>query len=243
MVVCITGPVLGIIIGGAIVQKFAGGYEGKHASTISLIYALLAFISSLPIKIISNLYVFGVCLWSVLFFGGACIPNIQGIMISSLDTDLRAAGTSIASIIQNIFGYLPSPVIYGFIYNYSKASDKKLAMALTLWYSIVGVIFLSFSLYYRFKKIKIEQNMALELSMSNNLSDKKENSLNNENNLQKLNKEKSLENLEYNENNNFDNKVNNYDLGCVRGYSSTDRENGHRKEFIKSSTEQSENVR
>jgi hypothetical protein len=68
--VCVTGPVLGIIIGGAVVQKYAGGYEGKHSITISICYAGMAVLCSLPIRSVTGIYSFGLCLWSVLFFGG-----------------------------------------------------------------------------------------------------------------------------------------------------------------------------
>eukprot|EP00340_Litonotus_pictus_P005949 CAMPEP_0170525924 /NCGR_PEP_ID=MMETSP0209-20121228/11378_1 /TAXON_ID=665100 ORGANISM="Litonotus pictus, Strain P1" /NCGR_SAMPLE_ID=MMETSP0209 /ASSEMBLY_ACC=CAM_ASM_000301 /LENGTH=316 /DNA_ID=CAMNT_0010815455 /DNA_START=493 /DNA_END=1443 /DNA_ORIENTATION=+ len=173
VVVCITGPVLGIIIGGAIVQKWAGGYEGKHASTISLGYAALAFICALPIRNVEGIYSFGLCLWAVLFFGGAVIPNVQGIMISSLKPELRAAGNSVSNILQNLLGFLPSPFVYGLIYNYSKTFDKKLAMTVVLWYSIVGFAFLSLAAYYRFKKIyqqsfNIEDEIELKDDNSNN---------------------------------------------------------------------------
>lgn len=151
--VCVTGPVLGVIIGGALVQKYAGGYEGKHASTFAVIYGGLALSCALPIKQIDNIYTFGLCLWGVLFFGGGVIPNIQGIMISSLNTDLRAPGNSISNIMQNAFGYLPAPFIYGVIYKYTKSYDQKLAFAITLWYTGVGVLFMAISLYYRFKLI------------------------------------------------------------------------------------------
>lgn len=154
VVVCITGPVLGIIIGGSIVSRFAGGYEGKHSYTFSFIFSLCAVASALPIRFIDSLFGFGFCLWSVLFFGGAVIPNVQGIMISSLDNDLRAAGNSVSNILQNLFGFLPSPLIYGIIYDRTKNTDPKCAMTVTLLYSLVGVGFFSFGMYYRMKTWK-----------------------------------------------------------------------------------------
>ena len=175
--VTITGPVLGVILGGAIVQKLVGGYEDKHASSISLTFALLAFMCSLPIKKIENVYSFGFCLWTVLFFGGAVIPNVQGIMISSLKPDLRAAGNSISMIMQCILGYIPAPFIYGFIYNLNKDTDKKAAFAFILWYSVVGVILFSLSLYYRFQlfeKLEKQQKEFDEVNRQFGISEIKE---------------------------------------------------------------------
>jgi MFS transporter, Spinster family, sphingosine-1-phosphate transporter len=149
VVVCVTGPVLGIIVGGSIVQKYAGGYEGKHSITFSLVFALLAFLSSIPIRFLDGPAAFGITLWAVLLFGGAVIPNVQGIMISSLKSDLRAAGNSVSNIMQNLIGFLPAPLIYGFIFERTKDSDPKLAMCVTLYYSSVGVLFIALAFYYR----------------------------------------------------------------------------------------------
>lgn len=159
VIVSITGPVLGIIVGGAIVDNYAGGYEGKKSSLFTLFFAVMAVICSLPIKMISNFYIFGLCLWGVLFFGGAVIPNAQGIMICSLKPELRAVGNSISVVLQCILGFIPAPFVYGIIYNYSKSYDQKLAMALVLWYSIVGVIFYIIGTYYRFLKMENEENL------------------------------------------------------------------------------------
>lgn len=128
-----------------------------------------------------------------MFFGGAVIPNIQGIMISSLNPDLRAAGNSISNIMQNLLGFLPAPFIYGVIYKFSKDYDKKLAFTCTLYYAFVGVIFITLSLYVRFKKfseddrnhLHSEINITQEIdnkSNSRNTDSLKAQSLNMQNN-------------------------------------------------------------
>lgn len=52
-------------------------------------------------------------LWVVLFFGGAMMPGLTGIMMASVSPYLRAFGNSTGEIIKNIFGYFPSPFVYG----------------------------------------------------------------------------------------------------------------------------------
>ena len=159
VIVCITGPILGIILGGIVVQKFAGGYEGKHSILFCLIFAICAFVSAVPVRWISNVYGFGVCLWAILFFGGAVIPNIQGVMISSLKKDLRAAGNSMSNILQNLLGFIPAPFVYGILYDSTKESDPKLAMTLVLWYSSVGIVFMSLAMFFRYKNWKILEKL------------------------------------------------------------------------------------
>lgn len=151
ILISLTGPVLGIIIGGAIVQKLAKGYEGKHSIFLCLIFGICAFSSTIPVSFVDNKYIFSVILWSVLFFGGAIVPNIQGIMISSLQPNLRAAGNSLSNILQNSLGFLPAPFVYGIIYDYTKSTQPKLAMIVILSYSIVGVIFIGIAMIFRYK--------------------------------------------------------------------------------------------
>ena len=147
--VSITGPVIGIIAGGAIVQKYAGGYEAKSSIIFAMLFLLLAFAAALPFRYMDSVYGFSACLWGIMFFGGAAIPILQGIMISSLKNDLRAAGNSVSNILQNLLGFLPAPVVYGFIYEKTKKIDPKAAMTCVLFYSIVGIGFACVSYFYR----------------------------------------------------------------------------------------------
>lgn len=151
IIVCLSGPILGILSGGAAIDKFAGGYEGKHSLTFGLVFVCLAMACGLPVRAADTLYTFALILWGILFFGGASIPSIQGVMISSLKPDLRASGYSISNIFLNGLGFLPAPFIYGFIYELTKKNDQKLAMMITLYSSILGVIFIAFALMYRLK--------------------------------------------------------------------------------------------
>ncbi len=170
--VTMTGPVIGIIVGGAVVQKFAGGYEGKHSLTISLVFALFAFIFALPVRYMDTFFSFCCCLWGILFFGGCTIPNLQGIMISSLPHDLRAAGNAVSNILLNALGFLPAPLIYGFIFERTKKQDPKLAMMSVLLYSVVGLILLIVAFYFRNIKgsssLKEEREIEIESIDHNN---------------------------------------------------------------------------
>lgn len=149
--ISLTGPILGIFFGGAVVQKYAKGYESKSSIVYCLIFSVSGFLSSIPVGFIDNIWTFSICLWSILFFGGAVIPNIQGIMISSLTPDLRASGNSISNTIQNLLGFLPAPIVYGLIYDKTKSINPKIAMVSVLFYSVVGMICIVLVMYYRYK--------------------------------------------------------------------------------------------
>lgn len=50
---------------------------------------------------------------SNLFGGGVIVVLMYGIILSSLDVELRPKGNAIAQMAYNLFGYMPSPWIYG----------------------------------------------------------------------------------------------------------------------------------
>ncbi len=162
--VCLTAPILGIIVGGTLVQKFAKGYEGKHSLLFCLLFSICATASALPVKWIESPSTFCICLWILVFFGAAVMPTTQGVMISSLSSDLRAAGNSLSNILQNLFAFIPAPFIYGYLYENTKASDPKLAMTITLCYSFTGIVLISFTIYYRYKNWKEIQNNIISLN-------------------------------------------------------------------------------
>lgn len=164
--ISLIGPILGIFSGGTIVQKFAGGYEGKHSILFCFLFSIFAFLFSLPVGFVSSEVLFSFLLTSILFFGGAIIPVIQGIMISSLKQDLRAAGNSISNIFQNLLGFLPAPFVYGIIYENTKKTQPKLAMIIILSYSLIGVIFIGLTMIFRYKYWEVlnkqRENIILE---------------------------------------------------------------------------------
>jgi MFS family permease len=51
-----------------------------------------------------------------LFFGGMVMPPATGIMLNQVPQNMRTVCNSIANICYNLFGYVPAPYIYGFMY-------------------------------------------------------------------------------------------------------------------------------
>ena len=145
-----------MLFGGLISSKF-GGYESKHSITICFIFALLAGGCSIPVPITNDLFYFTLFLWLVLFFGGAILPNIIGIIITSLPQRLRGSANSVTNFLTNLLGYLPAPVAYGFIYHRYKKDEPKLAMMIIIYSSFFGCILLLFAMYFRYKIKKNEE--------------------------------------------------------------------------------------
>lgn len=77
------------------------------------VFAAVGIGSAIIIPFVNNFYIVAILLWFVLFFGGAMMPGLTGIMMVSVPPYLRAFGNSNGEIIKNIFGYLPAPFLYG----------------------------------------------------------------------------------------------------------------------------------
>jgi MFS family permease len=158
VVTCVTAPTLGIIIGGCIVQRY-GGYESKVASLWCVIFAGIAGCCSISIPIFNDIIGFAIVLWLFFFFGGAIVPNIVGIYISSLPIELRGAGNSFSNTLINGFGYLPAPYVYGAVFDATADVNKKISLAAVVNYCWVGVALLALSMYYRYKSFKHQDSV------------------------------------------------------------------------------------
>jgi MFS family permease len=159
---CVTAPTFGIITGGCIVQRY-GGYEHKTASLICVIFGCIAGCCSILIPLSNNIYSFAVVLWLFFFFGGAIVPNIIGIYISSLPIELRGAGNSVSNILINCFGYLPAPYVYGAVFDATSHINKKISLTLIVNYCWVGVSLLGLSMFFRYRSFKKRESKMIEM--------------------------------------------------------------------------------
>lgn len=167
-VTCITSPTFGVIAGGLITSKF-GGYESKPAILICFFLSLGSLISALPTPFINSFYLFIACLWLVLFFGGAVMPNLVGITISSLKQEKRALGGSFTTFFFNLFGYLPAPFLYGLIYDLTKDSNDRLAYTICIYLTIVGVTLIGAATCVKYCK-KARREPKVRVSSSDRVS-------------------------------------------------------------------------
>jgi hypothetical protein len=166
-VVCVTSPTFGVILGGWTISLI-GGYESKHSILLCLIYGIFAGLFAIPVTYANGLTGFTIYLWLVLFFGGAIVPAITGIIISTGPLHLRGLANSITSILSNLLGYLPAPFVYGLLNNIFEKTNDRLAFFCVMSYSFLGVIFLSFASYFRYKKFSDKEtktNISTKISL------------------------------------------------------------------------------
>jgi len=165
--VAATAPILGVLMGGLIIDR-TGGYgpcprQKKKALKILLLFAVLASICGIGASAVRGPGGFwGVValLWFVLFFGGAIVPGETGVMLTSIPAKSRPLASGFGQGSYNIFGYslgifLPGGVMY---YAYPPheadgshdptADARRLGMQLLFCWSILGVVGLLSSMFF-----------------------------------------------------------------------------------------------
>lgn len=68
IVVVVTAPITGIIIGGILVNKI-GGFQHVNSLKMGVIISFILFSIGIILFFIYNLYAFGSLIWTFLFFG------------------------------------------------------------------------------------------------------------------------------------------------------------------------------
>ena len=124
-------------LGGFVINK-KGGYENKKTVYYVLIFSVVGIGAAIIIPFLNNFIPCAVLLWVVLFFGGAMMPGLTGMMMASVPPYLRAFGNSNGEIIKNILGYLQSPFMYGWFQSlFDERAGLKLIMFWGLWAPIL----------------------------------------------------------------------------------------------------------
>ena len=85
-----------------------------------------------PIPFIDDKALFGFMIWFLLFFGGFLLPPLTGLMLNSVDENLRTSANSLANLSYNCLGYMPAPILYGFISSLVETNKTKMKSRIPL---------------------------------------------------------------------------------------------------------------
>ena len=143
-IVSITGPVLGVIVGGKIVSML-GGYNTRKSFILIFFIALFSSACSIPIGYLhgkDDYLLVTILLWFLLFGGGFLLPCATGIMLNTVSEELRTTANSIANIWYNLLGFLPAPYLYGLIADSGEGNNKKLSMRLLMFMPFISFLIL-----------------------------------------------------------------------------------------------------
>ena len=142
-----TGPTSGVFFGGYFIDSF-GGFKGSKQRILSLeicsIFGILAALFSIPITLVSNLYVAVLCMWLVLFFGGSTLPACSGIIVSIVPKRHRPTSSSLSLIIFNLFGYFLSLFSSGLLMQYLQQNNEYCNVVCSMTWGFRLILFWSF---------------------------------------------------------------------------------------------------
>lgn len=92
---------------------------------------------------------FAILIWLVLFFGGAILPPVTGIMLNTVEESKRTAANSVANTVYNLMGYLPAPTFYGMvsaIANTPNDSSSRVPMACLMYSTLFSISFMFYGI-------------------------------------------------------------------------------------------------
>ncbi|CAD7941926.1 unnamed protein product [Amoebophrya sp. A120] len=169
-IVAATGPALGVVFGGLFIDSI-GGYDGLRAriSTMQalLTSALLATACGVAAafvphgKNMGQFYAVVVLLWFLLFFGGAMVPALTGMMLSVVRSDFRATASAVAQASFNVLGFAAGTLAPGVFMNILDGSFKNRlrgGMTLLFLWAIFGVLFILLALAKQFRILNVRLN-------------------------------------------------------------------------------------
>lgn len=163
-----SGPTLGVLVGGAVVDR-CGGYRGvrNRVTALRLVTAAGNLCESLVSKyhlstglvalccagvasIVHSFYLFVGALWLILFLGGSILPSCSGILVSIVPRKQRPISSSLCLLTFNLFGYFLSVVLSGLLMQIVDmyyptcdiACSRRLGFRLVLLWSFWSFLFL-----------------------------------------------------------------------------------------------------
>ena len=144
-IVATLGPLFGII-GNYFIGSKIGEYNSKKAISASLLFHIICCIFCIIIPFIRNLIIFLILMWLYFTFNSFVIPIIQGIIICSVDKELKITSFALANIFQMIFTSGPAPTYYGFVNDLFHDKIKNAGMIALLMFNIINIFFI-FKIY------------------------------------------------------------------------------------------------
>ena len=176
---CLLGPILGMIFGGLVCSKL-GGYNKSKAMIFIIILLMAAAILSSLITLGDNTIVFIIFSWSYHFFLCAAVPPESGIIIASLENNLRGDGFALSNSLLNLLGSFPPSYIFGALSDFfkNKISEEEAnnyshyvySWMLCMAYNYVGVILIIIAGIFRFRiKGDLSSNPNEELNEAENI--------------------------------------------------------------------------
>jgi len=113
-------PFSGVFFGGYVIDKLGGYKDESGEATVTTLrvcclFSVGATVFAIPSALTMNFWVLMCSVWVMLFFGGALLPAVTGVCVSSVPPDIRSFSSSVSMFIYNLLGYAAAPLLVGLI--------------------------------------------------------------------------------------------------------------------------------
>lgn len=158
---CITGPVGGMIFGGAVTARL-GGFNSKKAIIISFIMLSIACLAGSPLPFINTFWIFAIDMWFLLFVGAFAIPTLTGMMLASVSERDRTSANSLSQFLNNSLGFLPAPAVYGQVQALTGGETSRWGLIFTCGFTYISIMLFAAASIYKFRKLKKANEIGYE---------------------------------------------------------------------------------
>ena len=114
-----TAPIVGVVTGGIIIDKIGGYGNTRRTALLCSTYGVMAVVSSYSALAMKAFFPFIVCIWFLLFFGGAIIPGLMGIIVSAVQKSHRCVCLSFVKLVSTVLGFFGGPFAFGVVASFS----------------------------------------------------------------------------------------------------------------------------
>ena len=156
IILCITGPILGILVVGFIMQKI-GGYGSRNGMIFIIVLNAVASVVSMIISSTLNTFICLASAWIYLFCLAAVSPLQGGVIIASLPKELKGNGYAINIFFLNGIGSFPSSYVFALICdyirdNYDESNMRyRTTMRIVMLYNFFGLLMVILAGIVRFR--------------------------------------------------------------------------------------------
>lgn len=121
----ITGPLIGVFFGGWLIDKLGGykddsGQSGVVALKVCSYLGAGAVLFACVAAFSLDFWTVLISIWLVLFFGGAILPALTGIIINAVGEECKNMASSFSMFMYNIVGYAMAPFLSGVVSDAAK---------------------------------------------------------------------------------------------------------------------------
>lgn len=79
------------------------------------------------------------------------MPPVTGVMVNSVAETKRPQANSVAQLSYSLLGYLPGPIVYGFV---ASVSGQRYALGVLVYSTIISIGLLNYGIYLRILRDK-----------------------------------------------------------------------------------------